>query len=173
MKNLEKNKLETLLQIMGSNPSLRISHFTDNGTQLVEAIHNYCLPKEYQYQVNCIEHDFYNTLVKEYENAKLTKVKEFPLQRRSYMTQGKQYDFMFVSANIDLSSRDDFLKKAHGIILNAGNIIIFVEKNNYDERYKWVELLEETYFVATNTIDDLFENYDIVISKKMHGWGDR
>lgn len=89
------------------------------------------------------------------------------------MTQGKQYDFMFVSANIDLSSRDDFLKKAHGIILNAGNIIIFVEKNNYDERYKWVELLEETYFVATNTIDDLFENYDIIISKKMHGWGDR
>ncbi len=32
-------------------------------------------------------------------------------------------------------------------------------------------LLEEHYYVASNTIDDLFENYDVLISKKMHGWG--
>jgi hypothetical protein len=55
--------------------------------------------------------------------------------------------------------------------LNSGNIILFIEKNNLKDRHEWTQLLEDNYFVATNTIDDMFEYYDIVISKKMHGWG--
>jgi len=35
---------------------------------------------------------------------------------------------------------------------------------------RWQQVLEENYFVATNTID-MFEEYEILISKKMHGWG--
>jgi hypothetical protein len=34
-----------------------------------------------------------------------------------------------------------------------------------------MRLLEENNYVASNTIDDLFEHYDLLISKKMHGWG--
>jgi hypothetical protein len=87
------------------------------------------------------------------------------------MMQGKQYDFLFVSIDIKEEMRSDFLKKAHNIISNAGNIIIFVSKKNKEECYSWITLLEEHNYVATSTIDDLFENHNIIISKKMHGWG--
>jgi phospholipid N-methyltransferase len=173
MKNLEKNQLDLLLSIIGSNPSQRIAHFTDGGTQLISALHSYCLPKEYLYQINCINNIFYENIVKEYENSNFTKVKKFPLQRKSYMTQGKQYDYIFISNSINNEDRNEFLKKVHNIILNAGNIIIFIKKDNLKERDEWTQLLEDNYFVATNTISDMFENYDIIISKKMHGWGVR
>jgi hypothetical protein len=87
------------------------------------------------------------------------------------MMQGKQYDYLFVSNNIEGEDKNEFLKKVHKIILNSGNIILFIEKNNLKDRHEWTQLLEDNYFVATNTIDDMFEYYDIVISKKMHGWG--
>ena len=89
------------------------------------------------------------------------------------MMQGKQYDFLFVTSTVPEANRDDFLKRTRKIILNAGNIVVFVPKNDYTQRYNWIEHLEENYYVATNTIHDLFENYDIIISKKMHGWGDK
>ncbi len=171
MKNLEKNQLDLLLNIIGSNPSQYIVHFTDGGTQLITALHNYCLPKDYLYQINCTKNIFYDNIVKEYENSNFTKVKNFTLQRKSYMTQGKQYDYLFVSSTIQNEDRNEFLKKAYNIILNAGNIIIFIEKDNLKERDVWTQLLEDNYFVATNIISNMFENYDIVISKKMHGWG--
>jgi len=171
MKNLEKNQLDILLNIIGSNPSQRIVHFSDGGTQLIEALEEYCQPKEYQYQVNCINDNFYNNMLEKYESSQYIKVKKVPLQRKSYMMQGKQYDYLFVSNNIANKDRGEFLKKVHKIILNSGNIVLFIEKDNLKDRYEWSQLLEDNNFVATNTIDDMFEHYDIVISKKMHGWG--
>jgi hypothetical protein len=61
----------------------------------------------------------------------------------------------------------------HEILRNSGNILLFVPNRNVEERYRWDTLLEENYYVATNTIDDLFTEYDVIISKKMHGWGDK
>ena len=129
------------------------------------------MPKEYQYQLNCVGDDFYANITKKYANSEFIKIKNIPLQRRSYMMQGKQYDYLFVSNNIEGEDKNEFLKKVHKIILNSGNIILFIEKNNLKDRHEWTQLLEDNYFVATNTIDDMFEYYDIVISKKMHGWG--
>ena len=171
MKNLEKNQLDILLNIIGSNPSQRIVHFSDGGTQLIDALEDYCLPKEYQYQVNCTNDDFYTNMTEKYESSQCIKVKKVPLQRKSYMMQGKQYDYLFVSNSVNSEDRNEFLKKVHKIILNSGNIILFIEKDNLKDRYEWTQLLEDNYFVATNTIGDMFEYYDIVISKKMHGWG--
>jgi hypothetical protein len=87
------------------------------------------------------------------------------------MIQGKIYEYVFVTAKIEKEIRSDFVKRVHSIIKNSGNIIIFLPKGSYEERYSWIELLEDHYYVASNTIDDLFENYDVLISKKMHGWG--
>ncbi|OQX77936.1 MAG: hypothetical protein B6D54_00785 [Epsilonproteobacteria bacterium 4484_65] len=37
---------------------------------------------------------------------------------------------------------------------------------------EWRDILTEQYYVSTNIIDDLFEHYDVIVSKRMHGWGD-
>jgi len=171
MKNLEKEQLETLLQIIGTNPSLRIAHFTQGEDGLIEALHDYCEAKGYEYQLNCTEEGSVEMLSQKYKEERQTQVRLLPLARNSYMKQAKQYDFIFVTSEVEESLREDFIKRVHKIILNAGNLILFIDKENREERYQWVALLEENDYVATSTIDDLFEHYDVVISKKMHGWG--
>jgi hypothetical protein len=64
------------------------------------------------------------------------------------------------------------LKKAHSIIKNDGLILIFLPKKVHIECDVWMQMLETHYYVASSLIDDLFENYSLIISKKMHGWGE-
>ena len=171
MKNLEKDQVKILLDIIGSNPSLQIAHFTQNAETLTDTLSEYCRSKDYLYQINVIDPYFYEKISEKFKNTDTTVVKRFPLERRSYMMQGRQYDFLFVTAVIKEDIRSEFLKRVHQIIRNAGNIIIFIQKGDLDERYSWTALLEEHNYVATNTIDNMFKYYDVIISKKMHGWG--
>ena len=173
MKNLEKDKLKILLDIIGSNPALQIAHFVQSSEIIIDMLNEYCQKRDYQYQINVLENAFYEQISEKFKNTDTTQVKNFPLERKSYMIQGKQYDFIFVTATINNDIRADFLKKVHHVMRNAGNIIIFISKGDLSERDNWITLLEEENYVATNTIDDLFEYYDIIISKKMHGWGNK
>ncbi|MEA3455279.1 MAG: hypothetical protein U9R26_02110 [Campylobacterota bacterium] len=172
MKNLEKEPLETLLSIMGSTPSFKIAHFTDGGEELIEMLNEYCISHEYQYQVNCTEKTFYEKVDEHYKDIKNTKVVNFPLQRRSYMIQSQEYNFIFVTTEIEENFRKDFLQRVHKIIRSAGNLILFLPKRGYTERDNWIAALEESLYVSTSVIDDMFEHYDIILSRKMHGWGD-
>lgn len=171
MKNIELDPLKKLLEIIPDYPALRIAHFADSGEEMTEVLSDFCIARSYEYQINCIDPDFYEYLHKRYKDTEWIHPVKFSLQRPRYMMQGKLYDFLFVTIPVSLEERSDFLKKTHGIIKNAGNILIFLPKGSYEERYSWVDLLEEHYYVASNTIEDLFENYDVLISKKMHGWG--
>ena len=171
MKDLEKDKLKTLLSIIKENPSLDIVHFTDQDNPLVELLNDYCSKKGYNYQLNLLDNSIEVQMHQKYDTH--AKVNLFHLQRKSYLMQGKQYDFVFVTATIDLEMESDFLRRLHQVIRNAGNLIIFVRKENYTLRYRWLQLLEEHNYVATNTIDNLCNNYDIIITKKMHGWGSK
>ncbi len=171
MKDLEKDKLKTLLSIIKENPSLDIVHFTDQDNPLVELLNDYCSKKDYYYQLNLLDNSIEVQMHQKYDTH--AKVNLFHLQRKSYLMQGKQYDFVFVTATIDLEMESDFLRRLHQVIRNAGNLIIFVRKENYTLRYRWLQLLEEHNYVATNTIDNLCNNYDIIITKKMHGWGSK
>ncbi len=172
MKKLEKDKLKTLLEIIGTDPSMQIAHFSSGGEELIEALDDYCSSKGYLYQINAVDKLLYENLKKWFKDvSKTTLIDNFQLERKSYMKHAKQYDYLFVSIEIEDDFQDDFLKRVHKIILNAGNIIIFIPKGDIDKRYQLIASLEESYFVATSVIDDMFENYDIIISKKMHGWG--
>ncbi len=172
MKNLEKDKLEILLDIIGTTPAYQVAHFTEGGDELIDSLNNYCTREEFYFQINCTNSDFYEKIREKYQSYTTTKVMNFPLQRRAYKIQAREYNFVFVSSTIDKETRSDFLKKSHKIIRSAGSIIIFIAKKDYDERDNWVELLEENLYVSTSVIDDLFENYDVIVSRKMHGWGD-
>ena len=174
MKNLENTQLETLLEIIGSSstPSLQIAHFSEGGESLINKLYDYCFNKKYDYHLKCTNKNFYESIAKKFENKEHIIVTNFFLQRRSYLIQAREYNFLFVTTNIEKESRGDFLKRSHKIIRSAGSIIIFIPKKDYDERDDWVANLEENLYVSTSIIDNLFEHYDVIISRKMHGWGD-
>jgi len=171
MEKIEKTKLEQLLQIIPDHPMIRIAHFADSGMEMTEVLSAFCQQKEYEYQINCTDPSFYEKIAKAYAHSGNIKVVKFMLERPRYMMQGKLYDFLFVTSSIEETIREAFIIRCHPIIKNGGNIIIFLPKNVYNERYEWIRLLEEYNYVASSTIDDMFEHYDVLISKKMHGWG--
>ena len=171
MKHLEKNAVHTLLNIIGTVPEYQIVHFTDGGELLIEMLQEHCATHDYLYQINCVDDTLFSTLKEKYKETPKTMVLKIPLERRTYKIQGREYQFMFVSALVAEELRGDFLEKAHVIIRSSGCIVIFVKKKDYPERDSWTALLEEKLYVSTSIVDDMFEHYDIIISKRMHGWG--
>ena len=171
MKKIETEKLKQLLQIVPDHPMIRIAHFTDSGEEMPEVLSDFCQAREYEYQINCTDPAFYETLSRRYRDTPHTNVSLFSLQRPRYMIQGKLYDFLFATAEVKAEIREDFVKRCHPAIKNGGHILIFIPRGNHTLRYEWMRLLDEHYYVATSTIGDLFESYDLLISKKMHGWG--
>ena len=172
MKNLEKDQLETLFDIIGDTPSYQIAHFSQGGELFTKTLSEYCQKRDYLYQINCTDKLFYEQATELHKDEKNTKVMLFNLARPSYMIQAREYNFLFVTNLVEEEKRLEFLKKVHKIIRSAGSIIVFIPKEGYAQRDSWVASLEENLFVSTSIIDDMFENYDVIISRKMHGWGD-
>jgi len=150
---------------------VRIVHFSDSGEDLPRVLGAFCAQKGYEYQINALDPAYLDTLRRHLHDAPHIKLVNFTLSRPRYMIQGKLYDYVFVTAAIEETIREDFLKRVHPVMKNGGNILLFLPKGDHTQRYEWMRLLEENYYVASNTIDDLFEHYDLLISKKMHGWG--
>ena len=174
MKPLKQYHIDQLLSIINLYPSIRVMHFSENSLELNRSILNLCRKHDYEFQLNCTSKEAFDTLSRELDSSPLLHIKEFDLRVPRYAIQAKVYDYLFVSSMIDDNTKSSFLSKSHAIIKNAGIIIIFVPKieDKRDDKsiYLWSQLLEESYFVATNTID-IFDEYDLVVSKKMHGWG--
>ena len=100
-------------------------------------------------------------------NTDILKIKTFSFEQSRYNTFSVNYDFLFLC--VDISEREDMesiFKKIYRVMKNAGNIFLFVKK---DEVRRYFELLEDTNYVALNNIE-FNEKLDIVIAKKMHGW---
>jgi len=170
MKQLEEERIDQLLGIINLYPAIRIMHFSDSGHLLSKKISRLCEENDYEYQLNCTSDILYQKSMVKYADSSHVKVKLINLEQPRYAIQAKMYDYLFVTSNIPDEEKLSFLKKTYGVIKNAGNIIIFVPKGDYSQIHLWSQLLEDNNFVATNTLD-IFSHYDIIISKKMHGWG--
>ena len=173
MKPIEINRLKTLLEIVGPYPSTSVVHFSNNNLDVSKTIYEYCYDKSYEYQINATEKSFFTTLNEHFNGQEGIRIFDFSLNRPKYLIQGKTYEFLFATIDIPENQRNVFLQRAHEILRNSGNILLFIPNASDKEHNDWKKLLEENYYVATNTINDLFEHYDVIISKKMHGWGDK
>jgi hypothetical protein len=164
--NEDINNLKKLLDIIPKNhPALRVAHFSDRDTILVDLLEDIASKQDLEYQLNITDISLYDKIAqKTNPNTKLIK---FNLNRPKYMIQGKLYDFVLVTC--ETKKLDDFLQKVHPIIKNAGNIIFLLPKSSDTKLYE--ELLEKNYFVATSIMDDLLSDELVLISRKMHGWG--
>ena len=170
MEQLEEERIDQLLGIINLYPSIRIMHFSDGSHLLSKKISRLCEENDYEYQLNCTSDIFYQKSTVKYVESNLVKVKFINLEQPRYAIQAKMYDYLFVTSDIPDEKKLSFLKKSYGVIKNAGIIIIFVPKGDYSQIHLWSQLLEDNNFVATNTLN-IFSNYDVIISKKMHGWG--
>jgi hypothetical protein len=170
MKILEKESIQQLLSIIPPHPATAILHISDSGEQFSKALSDFVQDREYEYQLNITDKDFYSQIKKLSIENNLCKVKLMNYNQRRYVTMSKMYDFVFVTASIPKEFELDFIKKIHIHMKNGANIIIFLPKNDIKSKYRWFEHLDNALFVAMNSID-IFENYEIIIAKKMHGWG--
>jgi len=172
MKEIEQEKLDQLMEIIKPAPALRIAHMCDGEEEMIGSVSRFCVENGYEYQINCMDASASAIISERYREVTEVRCIHFNLARPKYMTQGKFYEYLFVTADIPESLQGSFLKKAHGIIKNDGLILIFLPKKAHIECDVWMQLLETHYYVASSLIDDLFENYSLIISKKMHGWGE-
>ena len=167
---VEEDRVEQLLGIINLYPAIRIMHFSDGRDILTEKICDLCSKHEYEYQLNTLNEASHEELKAEYSDREYVKLKHINPKQPRYATQAKLYDYLFVTSDIDSESRDEFVQKSYGAIKNAGLFIVFISKDDMREYHLWSELLSEHNFVAINRLDT-FEDHDIVIAKKMHGWG--
>lgn len=170
MKDIEIDEIKKLLPIIKQAPLVRVGHFSDHGETLSSALSSFCIENDHDYILNCTDDEYFDKIQNKYIEMQKCRIKNFNLKRPNYMLQGKFYDYLFVSIDINTEGRESFLQKCHKVIKNAGLILIFVPHNDHILASSWKILLDENYYVATSTID-VGNTWDVIISKKMHGWG--
>ena len=171
MKKLETQSIQQLLEIIPSHPGLRMSQFAEGDEKAFsDALSTLCLEREYEYQLNILKEELLIDAKERYGGNPLTTVKRIKWEQRRYASLAKQYDLLFITADVPEHHRRMFAKNIHSHIKSAGHVVLFLEKNNQKNLDEWWSFLEEYLFMAISTID-LFENYEILIAKKMHGWG--
>ncbi len=172
MKNIESERLLQLMDEIYYRPFANVVHFTDHDIELCTHLSDYCEAKEYTYQLNTPDQYFFETAKEEFADSPVAKVYKMPLSRPKFRIVGKEYEYFVLSLDIAEDHRISFLKKAHEIIRSHGKIVIFISKNDRTLQDQWIADLEETLFVATSVIDDIFDHFDVILSTKMHGWGE-
>ena len=171
MKTLEKNQVNQLLQIIQNKPAQRIVHFSDNSLDISERISQLCISYDNEYHLRCCDTQSYEILSSQYQDYAHIQVFNFNLKRPRYVMQGIEYDYLISSLDFNNEDKEAFLQKCYPIIRTGGNIVLFTPKGDYASRDTWRAILEEQYYVSVNIIDNIFTDYDVIVAKRMHGWG--
>ena len=161
-----KKEIEELLTIIPRNyPIMDIYHLTDNCDALCDALHDLCQELGYHYDLMINSQKNYEYLK---ENRHLSP-RKFEVKKQRYNVQSRTYDFVFVFIDLEsIENKELFYKKIYAISKNAGKVLFFIP-NDADIRKLEDTLIVHNY-VATNQIEDVFEDYQVLSAQKMHGW---
>jgi len=171
MKKLQENEIEQLLEILSEHPRLRIAHFTEGGELFINRLNQLSVEKGYEYQLHLLDDNLHRKLKENLVINDISNIKRIKWEQNRYASPALQYDLLFVTASIPNDYKEAFAKKIYSHIKSAGEIILFLEKGELKNSDEWRVALEEYLFVAINIEVNMFENYDILIARKMHGWG--
>ena len=171
MKKLQVNEIEQLLEIISQHPRLRIAHFSDAGEMFIQALNDLSVKQGYEYQLHLLDENLYEKVKSTYTINDISYIKKIKWEQKRYASPALQYDLLFVTATVPSDYKKDFVQNIYSHIKSAGEIILFLEKNNTTNSDEWQIFFEEYLFVAIHLERDIFENYDILIARKMHGWG--
>ncbi len=171
MKNLDENGLDQLFELIAIKPGTLIVHFCDEDSTFMHKLNTLCEANEYEYQVNCIENTSYEVICEKYKDKPFLKPIKMPLARPRYLVRAKHYDYLFATFDFLGQDKAAFLEKCYPIIRTGGEIVILIPKSNYMTQDDWIDTLVEKSYVSINIIDNIFENHDVIVAKRMHGWG--
>jgi hypothetical protein len=171
MKKLKSNEIKQLLEIISEHPRLRIAHFSDGGEDFIQALNDISVERDYEYQLHTLDEELYQKVNENYTMNEISLIRRIKWKQRRYASPALQYDLLFVTATVPEDYRETFAKNIYSHIKSAGEIILFLEKDNQNYNDEWIVFFEEYLFTAINIEKDFFENYDIFIARKMHGWG--
>jgi len=83
----------------------------------------------------------------------------------------REYEYAIVHDMLDIHSNPaKLLKNLYRSLENSAQIII-LQKHNLKKSSQTQELLEDCEFRAANTITSIYQDYDAIIAKKLHMWG--
>lgn len=171
MKPIEPQQIEQLLEILQKKPAQRIVHFADKDHILTTHLHTFCLAQENDYYLYCTNTLFYEASLHTHQDKPQLHVKNFNLRRPRYLIQAIEYDYLITTLDFEKENKEEFLQKCYPIIRTGGNIILIIPNTGYAQWDEWRDILTEQYYVSINIIDNIFDAYDIVVAKRMHGWG--
>lgn len=171
MKNLEPIQVTQLLEILDKKPGQRIVHFSDHSPILTKRLQHFCQEIDTQYYLYCLNDTWYAEAKEAYVEASNIKIVKFNLRRPRYLIQGIEYDYLLATIDFSHESKSEFLEKCYPIIRTGGNMIILIPHASPEEHDEWHTLLEQTYYLSVNIIDNIFNEYDVIVAKRMHGWG--
>ncbi|WP_456323007.1 hypothetical protein [Hydrogenimonas sp.] len=170
MIHLPKCQTDQLMQLISAHyPSQQILHISDLSNDLHEALYDYTKKRDFEYDLKTvgaeIEDDGFGRDHSGFAASKLD------LSAKGYNRHAKMYENIFVTLEPACleSQMDSFFKKSYRIMKNAGIIAVIVQRDAPITKLV-KEQLEKDNFVALNTIE-IFDGYDVVTAKKMHGWG--
>jgi len=151
---------ELMFDIIPPYPGLNIAVIEKDRDEIVQKLQSFSKKIEASLHVKALGD-------REEQKSEGMRVRKFSFDESKYNHFSTLYDFLFLCT--DISDRDDIdliFKKIYRVMKNAGNLLVFVKK---DEKQRYMELLEKINYVALNSID-LNEDTEVVTAKKMHGW---
>lgn len=172
MKTLDPKQVTELLEIIQSKPGQRIVHFSHTENELTPILHQVSQENDSSYYLYCTEKTFYDRSKEAYKDASHIRVVNFNTARPRYLIQGIEYDYLIATLDFREEDKATFLEKCYPIIRTGGNIIFLVPNTNTQMRDAWQRVLEEQYYVSVNIIDNIFDDFDVIVARRMHGWGD-
>ncbi len=152
------------LELIHLTPATRVLEISSHADDLSQALaeHLQTVEGEFHLQLYPGLHN-----VPEMANVKFGDVKDFNSPFRAI---AREYSAIVLRDVLDAHKFPDrIIKATYKSLLNATELII-VQKKGSMSIEKMKEFLDSNEFRAANEID-IFEDYHVVVGKKMHMWG--
>jgi phospholipid N-methyltransferase len=167
MKILEKDKVKQLLQIIQNKPGQHIVHFSQGSHLLTKMLAELCKKYDDQCYLYCAKNVFYDKSKTKYSGQPHMHIRKFNLNQSSYKIEDIKYDYLVSTLEFTPEDKNVFLKKCYSVIRSGGDVVILIPKSEDPEQDEWEAKLQAQGFEYPLIIEDLFEHYDVILSKRI------
>ena len=171
MHKYDTQRLNLLTNLISDHyPSQQILHLSDATIPLHETLYHFTAEEDFEYDLRAVGcgMELFSGLTGDAHSA--FSIEPLSLQAKQYSKHAKKYDNLFVTVAPELlqAALSEILKKCYRILKNGAVFAAILPRESFSGIM--AEALEMTYFSAVNAID-IFDDYDVVSAKKLHGWG--
>lgn len=145
---ISQKEIEFFLSLFQKTPNSSILHISKNCIAITTILENYSSKID----------------------AKLTYKDLNTLNLEKFQLSARNFEYAIISNCLDeIKNNNKFIQEIYHSLENSANVILIENKKN-NNVLTMVDILDKNDFRATNSID-IFEDYNLVIAKKMHMWG--